>query len=147
MALPPASEPGRRPLTDRQLQIALMTAQGLSAARIADQLGISVGTVQNSRSRIRRRLGLATADHLPEALGGIVEPATEGERRRLAALRQAIASVEAAADQLRRQSRQTARAQEPVAAWEAALIGQMAEELQRFRDRWIREISRSWEER
>ena len=49
------------PLTHRQLQIVKLVARGDGNRRIADQLGLSIRTVENHRARIREKLGVRTS--------------------------------------------------------------------------------------
>ena len=57
-------------LTRREHQVALLAAAGRSDARIADELGISVRTVQNHLSSVYGKLGVSGRRHLPDALVG-----------------------------------------------------------------------------
>ncbi|MGI9516192.1 MAG: response regulator transcription factor [Pirellulaceae bacterium] len=49
------------PLTHRQLQIVKLVSRGDGNRRIADQLGLSIRTVENHRARIREKLGVRTS--------------------------------------------------------------------------------------
>ena len=57
-------------LTRREHQVALLAAAGRPDARIADELGISVRTVQNHLSSAYGKLGVSGRRHLPDALVG-----------------------------------------------------------------------------
>lgn len=51
-------------LTDRQLEVFRLIAEGLSAQRIADRLHISVHTVETHRENIKRKLNVDTIGEL-----------------------------------------------------------------------------------
>ena len=77
MADPKHSGPGRRVhLAPRQLQIALLTADGLSAKEIAALLDISAGTVEIQRSLIYQTVQVKNAVMLTRWLirEGLLEP-------------------------------------------------------------------------
>jgi DNA-binding NarL/FixJ family response regulator len=58
-ALPtPAPAPAGVPLTEREVQVLVLVARGLSNARIAADLGLSEATVKSRVNRILTRLGL-----------------------------------------------------------------------------------------
>jgi DNA-binding NarL/FixJ family response regulator len=59
----------RRKLTRRQLEVLRGTAEGLSTARIADNLGIAVNTVRNHQHNILRAFG---ARHLAAAVASAI---------------------------------------------------------------------------
>lgn len=54
-------------LTDRELQVFLLIGKGLSTSAIAEQLVISVKTVDTHRDKIKRKLGLKSAGQLIRA--------------------------------------------------------------------------------
>lgn len=70
-------------LTDRELEVFLLIAQGYSTGTIAKQLIISVKTVDTHRDKIKRKLGLVSAGQLIRAAvlwdvaksGGSAKPA------------------------------------------------------------------------
>ncbi|MFN9661375.1 MAG: response regulator transcription factor, partial [Cyanobacteriota bacterium] len=45
-------------LTEREEQVLLLIGQGLSSLRIAEQLGLSIHTVDTHRRNIRQKLGV-----------------------------------------------------------------------------------------
>ena len=51
-------------LTDRELQVFRMIGEGLSTREIADELHLSVKTVETHRAKIMRKLGLEHANQL-----------------------------------------------------------------------------------
>jgi DNA-binding CsgD family transcriptional regulator len=55
-----ARDPTVRRLTPRERTVALLIAQGLTDYAIAEQLGLSLGTVKICRQRIQRRLKLSS---------------------------------------------------------------------------------------
>lgn len=56
------------PLTRREHEVAMLAASGLTSPRIADQLVVSVRTVDNHLASVYRKLDIAGRDELPEAL-------------------------------------------------------------------------------
>ncbi len=48
------------PLTDREREILILVAQGNSNKRIAQQLDVSVRTVETHRLNLRKKLGIET---------------------------------------------------------------------------------------
>lgn len=59
-ALDPGADPGHEPLTSREQTILLHLAQGASNKDVAEQLGISVRTVETHRKNIRSKLGISS---------------------------------------------------------------------------------------
>jgi PAS domain S-box-containing protein len=53
-----------RTLTDREIQIAEMTARGLTSSRIAEALQISRRTVESHRANVYRKLGIRSRTEL-----------------------------------------------------------------------------------
>jgi DNA-binding NarL/FixJ family response regulator len=53
-----SKRPGTRPLTDREMEVARLIAQGYSNKEIASSLGISVKTVETHKARIMEKLGI-----------------------------------------------------------------------------------------
>lgn len=47
-------------LTEREKEVAVLTARGLSASQIGEELGISRSTVDSHRSALRRKLKAKT---------------------------------------------------------------------------------------
>jgi DNA-binding CsgD family transcriptional regulator len=58
------------PLTPRERDVARLAAAGLSSKAIADQLYLSVRTVDNHLQRVYTKLGVKGRDDLAAALGG-----------------------------------------------------------------------------
>jgi two-component system response regulator DesR len=50
--------PAGNPLTDREVEVLRLAAEGRSSARIADDLGLTIGTVRNYMSAIIRKAGV-----------------------------------------------------------------------------------------
>lgn len=71
-------------LTDRQLQIAQLVAQGQSNREIAASLDIKISTVDSHRTAIYRKLGVHNAVALTHALvqGRHIEPIAPPKRPR-----------------------------------------------------------------
>jgi DNA-binding NarL/FixJ family response regulator len=61
--------PGPVPLTNREREIALLAAEGLSSKTIAERLFLSVRTVDNHLARIYSKLGVSGRADLAVALG------------------------------------------------------------------------------
>jgi two-component system NarL family response regulator len=59
-ALRPNDGAGREPLTSREQTILLQLAQGRSNKEVANNLGISVRTVETHRKNIKRKLGISS---------------------------------------------------------------------------------------
>ncbi len=47
----------RNPLTDREVEVLSLASRGASAAQIAEDLVLTIGTVRNHLSRINRKIG------------------------------------------------------------------------------------------
>ena len=60
----PASDPGRGDLTNRQLEIVRLIAEGKLSKEIAHQLNISIKTVEFHRARIMARFGVQSVAEL-----------------------------------------------------------------------------------
>ena len=60
----PAAAAGAGHLTDRELQILRCVGRGLSTREIAEELFISVKTVEAHRENVKRKLGLASSGEL-----------------------------------------------------------------------------------
>ncbi|HZU16000.1 MAG TPA: helix-turn-helix transcriptional regulator [Candidatus Dormibacteraeota bacterium] len=71
---PETSIGANRPLSPRELQVAILTAEGLRTEDLARSLGIGEGTVKSVKQGIRRKLGLARGARLPEELRGLCGP-------------------------------------------------------------------------
>jgi DNA-binding CsgD family transcriptional regulator len=105
-------------LSPRETQVAILTAEGLSAEDLAAGLGIKVGTVRNIRQALRRKLDVPAQVPLNEALNGLFGtiakddsadrplkgiddgPDPAKERRVHLSVRQAISSVGELAERL-----------------------------------------------
>ena len=60
---------GPVPLTDREREIALLAASGLTSKTISDRLFLSVRTVDNNLARVYTKLGIAERSRIGQALG------------------------------------------------------------------------------
>lgn len=69
--LDPVGSASVTPLTHREREIALLAAGRLSSRQIADDLGISVRTVDNHLARVYRKLGVLSRRDLPAALDDV----------------------------------------------------------------------------
>jgi DNA-binding CsgD family transcriptional regulator len=69
--LDPAGSASVTPLTHREREIAIMAASRHSSRQIADELGISVRTVDNHLARVYRKLGVLSRRDLPVALDDV----------------------------------------------------------------------------
>lgn len=65
------------PITDREREIAMLVATGLSNRRVADRLSVSVRTVDGHLYRIFAKLGIERRDQLVHLMSG-AESGTEG---------------------------------------------------------------------
>jgi len=61
-------------LTPREHEVAVLAAQGLTAAEIAEQLGVTVGTARNHLMKVREKFGGIPKRKLAQALGITPEP-------------------------------------------------------------------------
>jgi DNA-binding CsgD family transcriptional regulator len=64
-----AAEPGTDPLTRREREVAGLAARGRTNREIADDLIVSVRTVENHLQRVYAKLGVSSRDDLARALG------------------------------------------------------------------------------
>ena len=64
-----AQADGPVPLTDREREIALLAATGLSSKTISGRLFLSVRTVDNNLARVYTKLGIAERSRIGQALG------------------------------------------------------------------------------
>lgn len=71
----------RQSLTNRELEVAVLAANGLRDAQIAEQLALSVRTVGNHLHRVYSKIGIRDRRHLVKALRGAT---TEGRTGRAA---------------------------------------------------------------
>jgi DNA-binding CsgD family transcriptional regulator len=79
LRIPAAAKRTRDPrvkLTPRQLEIALLVADGLSGSEIADRLGVAIKTVEYHRRKIDQAIGLKGTALLVRYLirEGLLEP-------------------------------------------------------------------------
>ena len=56
---PPSQESSHKPLSDREMEVAAMLAQGTQVKAIAFELGLSAKTVSTHRTRLLAKLGLS----------------------------------------------------------------------------------------
>ncbi|HZT65559.1 MAG TPA: helix-turn-helix transcriptional regulator [Acidimicrobiales bacterium] len=141
-----------RPLTAQELHIAALTAEGLTAQQVADNLGITLGTVNQKRHDIRRKLGVKTGGNLRAALiarfgSGTLSPLEQdqpegSDKRVYLALRHAISSVDELRLRLEARAAAVRRAATNIAggldlAWEAAEIEKLAADLAQAHQRAV----------
>jgi DNA-binding NarL/FixJ family response regulator len=62
--LPPVRPAGKTPLSDRELQVLRLVAEGESNRQIGEELGLSALTVKSHLARIARKLGSGDRAHL-----------------------------------------------------------------------------------
>jgi len=74
---PPLIQMAPVPLTDRELEIARLAADGLSSRQLAERLGISARTVDNHLGTIYAKLGVGGRGELPTVLGTAAAEAIE----------------------------------------------------------------------
>jgi DNA-binding CsgD family transcriptional regulator len=153
--LPELADPpfGLYRLSPRETQVAILTAEGLSAEDLAAGLGIKVGTVRNIRQALRRKLDVPAQLPLNEALVGLFgtiprddnadrplagiddEPEPAQERRVHLSVRQAISSVGELAERLDARSAAVAAAAQHTRKsrnrllWEADQLRAIAQDL------------------
>jgi len=65
-------------LSPRETQVAILSAEGLSAEEMARSLGIRVGTVRNVRRALRRKLDIPPSAALNQALTGLFGSVASG---------------------------------------------------------------------
>lgn len=136
-------------LSPRETQVAILTAEGLSAEDLAASLGIGVGTLRNMRRTLRRKLDVPSEMPLNtvllEIFGSEPVPAATPEeqgappngkdRRVHLSVRQAISSVGELADRLEARSVAVAgaadrsRKSHDRLLWEAEQIRAVSKEL------------------
>ena len=68
-------------LSPRETQVAILSAEGLSAEEMARSLGIRVGTVRNVRRALRRKLDIPPSAALNQALTGLFGSVASGGAR------------------------------------------------------------------
>jgi len=155
-------------LSPREVQVALLSAEGASIAELARDLGIGTGTVMSIRRHIRNKLGLTRDESLDSSLLEIVSrlgmttPPTPGEprpqgapagppspqatlaRRRYLVLRQAISELERTgeriSDRAATMARMTSEIDDPGQAWQLEQLNSLAESLARFTEGFIASI-------
>ena len=135
-------------LSPRETQVAILTAEGLSAEDLAASLGIRVGTLRNIRRSLRHKLDVPTEVPLNETLFQVfgsgapteepeepIAPPSGVERRVHLSVRQAISSVGDLAERLDARAAAVSgaadrsRKSRDRLSWEAEQIQEIAAEL------------------
>lgn len=75
----PESSAGLKVLSDREIQVLELIGRGLSSAKIADELYLSVKTIETHRQNVKKKLGLASGTQLVRYAVNWVE--TEGGKK------------------------------------------------------------------
>jgi len=75
----PESSDGLKILSDREIQVLKLIGRGLSSAKIADALYLSVKTIETHRQNVKKKLGLASGTQLVRYAVNWVE--TEGGKK------------------------------------------------------------------
>ncbi|MHB1444124.1 MAG: response regulator transcription factor [Acidimicrobiales bacterium] len=155
-------------LSPREMQVALLSAEGASIAELARDLGIGTGTVMSIRRHIRNKLGLTRDESLDSSLLEIISrlgtttmPAREGPRpggapagppsaqatlarRRYLVLRQAISELERTGERIRERAAAMARMasemDDPGQAWQLEQLNSLAEGLAHFTEEFIASV-------
>ncbi len=167
-ALPLGSDGRLAQLSPREMQVALLSAEGASIAELARDLGIGTGTVMSIRRHIRNKLGLTRDESLDSSLLDIISrlgpstfptpvPRPEGDparaapptqatlaRRRYLVLRQAISELERTRERIAERAAAMARMaselDDPGQAWQLDQLKHLADGLARFTEEFIASI-------
>ena len=148
-------------LSPRELQVAILSAEGATVAELARDLGIGTGTVMSIRRHIRNKLGLTReasldsslltlistigSNGLPEtsAAAGATPQATLA-RRRFLVLRQAISELERTGERIAERAeamrRLGDRELDPGHAWQLDQLTQLSAALARFTEEFIASV-------
>lgn len=147
-------------LSPRELQVALLSAEGATVAELARDLGIGPGTVMSIRRHIRNKLGLTRDESLDSSLlalisavGASIPADAESEgatpqatlaRRRYLVLRQAISELERTGERIAERAgamrRLGERETDPGHAWQLDQLTQLAAGLTRFTEEFIASV-------
>ena len=165
-ALPLGSDGRLAQLSPREMQVALLSAEGASIAELARDLGIGTGTVMSIRRHIRNKLGLTRDESLDSALLDVISrlgPATfstpdshrpEGApaastqatlaRRRYLVLRQAISELERTGERITERAAAMARMgselDDPGQGWQLEQLNSLAIGLAHFTEEFIASV-------
>jgi len=167
-ALPLGSDGRVAQLSPREMQVALLSAEGASIAELARDLGIGTGTVMSIRRHIRNKLGLTRDESLDSSLLEIVSrlgmttsptpggphpqavpagpPSAQATlaRRRYLVLRQAISELERTGERITERVAAMAvmalEMDDPGYAWQLERLNSLAEGLARFTEEFIASV-------
>jgi transposase-like protein len=148
-------------LSPRELQVAILSAEGATVAELARDLGIGSGTVMSIRRHIRNKLGLTreasldssllrlistiASNDLPEhsAAAGATPQATLA-RRRFLVLRQAISELERTGERIAERAEAMRRlgdtVSDPGHAWQLEQLTQLSAALAHFTDDFVASV-------
>jgi DNA-binding CsgD family transcriptional regulator len=149
-------------LSPRELQVAILSAEGATVAELARDLGIGAGTVMSIRRHIRNKLGLMRDESLDSSLLGLMSaigsadppdsdensvvavPSATLARRRYLVLRQAISELERTGERIteRVQTMRRLGEHEPDSGhtWQLEQLAALAEGLARFTEDFIASV-------
>jgi len=166
-ALPQGSDGRLAQLSPREMQVALLSAEGASIAELARDLGIGTGTVMSIRRHIRNKLGLTRDESLDSSLldiisrlgptkssppetqrpeGALASASTQATlaRRRYLVLRQAISELERTGERITERAAAMARMaselDDPSQAWQLEQLNTLAGGLARFTEEFIASV-------
>lgn len=148
-------------LSPRELQVAILSAEGATVAELARDLGIGTGTVMSIRRHIRNKLGLSREASLDSSLLTLIStigstglPAPAGPagatpqatlaRRRFLVLRQAISELERTGERIAERADAMRRLGEREGdaghAWQLEQLTKLAAGLARFTEEFVASV-------
>lgn len=148
-------------LSPRELQVAILSAEGATVAELARDLGIGTGTVMSIRRHIRNKLGLSRDASLDSSLLTLIStigntglpdasvpagatPQATLARRRFLVLRQAISELERTGERIAERAEAMRRLgdkdSDPGQAWQLEQLTNLAFRLSRFTEDFITSV-------
>lgn len=145
-------------LSPRELQVAILSAEGATVAELARDLGIGTGTVMSIRRHIRNKLGLSREASLDSSLLTLIAtigssglpdatdpagatPQATLARRRFLVLRQAISELERTGERIAERADAMRRLgdkdSDPGHQWQLERLTELATGLARFTEEFI----------
>ena len=145
-------------LSPRELQVAILSAEGATVAELARDLGIGTGTVMSIRRHIRNKLGLTRDASLDSSLLTLIStvgnaglpssdapagatPQATLARRRFLVLRQAISELERTGERIAERAAAMRRLgdkeSDPGHVWQLEQLTNLASGLSRFTEEFI----------